>query len=83
MKEMSATEVARQFSEVLDAIEHRHQSFVVTRGGRPVAALGPVATARGRVVKALLAKHRADPSWATELQALRKNLVVEERSWNG
>lgn len=83
MKEMSATDVARQFSEVLDAIEHRHQSFVVTRGGRPIAALGPVATATGRAVKALLAKHKPDPSWAAELRALRENLVVEERPWNG
>ncbi len=82
MKEMSVTEVARQFSEVLDAIEHRHQSFVVTRGGRPIAALGPVATARGRSVKALLTKHKADPAWAPELQALREHLVVEERPWN-
>ncbi len=83
MKEMSATDVARQFSEVLDAIEHRHQSFVVTRGGRPVAALGPVARARGGAVKALLAKHKPDASWATELRTLRENLVVEERPWNG
>jgi antitoxin (DNA-binding transcriptional repressor) of toxin-antitoxin stability system len=83
MKEMSATEVARQFSEVLDAIEHRHQSFVVTRGGRAIATLGPVATAGGGVVKALLVKHKPDPAWATELQALRENLVVEERPWSG
>jgi prevent-host-death family protein len=81
MKEISATEAARQFSEVLDAIEHRNQSFVVTRGGRPVAALGPVASARGDAVKALLKRSPPDPVWAAELRHMRQSLVIEERPW--
>ena len=33
MKDISATEAGRHFSELLDAVEHRHESFVVVRRG--------------------------------------------------
>jgi antitoxin (DNA-binding transcriptional repressor) of toxin-antitoxin stability system len=81
VKEISATEAARGFSDLLDAIEHRHQSFVVVRGGRAVAKLGPVATVDGKALKALLAKNKPDRAWLKELADMRESLVVEERSW--
>jgi prevent-host-death family protein len=34
MKRLSATEAARHFADVLAAVEHRHETFTVTRGGR-------------------------------------------------
>lgn len=81
MKEISATEAARGFSDVLDAVEHRHQSFVVIRGGRAVARLEPVASVDGKALKALLAKNKPDKTWLKELAEMRDSLVVEERSW--
>ena len=83
MKNLTATEAARHFADVLDAVEHRHETFVVTRGGRVVAAIGPAAGAGGRGLKAVLMKHRPDAAWRADLEALRETLVAEERSWRG
>ncbi|MDQ1446200.1 MAG: hypothetical protein QOI20_2664 [Acidimicrobiaceae bacterium] len=81
MKEISATEAARGFSDILDAVEHRRQSFVVVRGGHAVAKLEPVAAVDGKALKTLLAKHKPDKAWLKELTEMRDTLPVEERSW--
>jgi prevent-host-death family protein len=83
MKTVNATEVARNFSEVLDGVEHRHQTYVVTRGGRPIARITPVPSANGLDVKRLLRDHAADPSWLDELAELRGVVTLEERNWTG
>jgi prevent-host-death family protein len=83
MKTVNATEAARNFSEVLDGVEHRGQSYLVTRGGKPVARITPVPAANGRAAKRLLRDHRPDPAWAGELAALRADLPVEETPWTG
>jgi prevent-host-death family protein len=83
MKTVNATEVARNFSEVLDGVEHRHQTYVVTRGGRPIARITPVPSANGLDVKRLLRDHAADPSWLDELAAIRATVTLEERDWTG
>jgi antitoxin (DNA-binding transcriptional repressor) of toxin-antitoxin stability system len=81
LKEISATEAARRFSEVLDAVEHEHRTFVVRRGGKVVASIGPATQGSGRTLKAVLGRHRPDPGWATELAELRHGLTIEDRSW--
>ncbi len=83
MKEITATEAARGFSELLDAVEHRHQSFVVIRGGRAVAKVEPVPALDGAAFKALLVQHRADRIWKQELAELRGMLLEEDHSWPG
>ena len=83
MKTVNATEVARNFSEVLDGVEHRHHTYVVTRGGKPIARIAPVPSANGLEVKRLLRDHAADSSWLDELATLRAGLTVEERDWTG
>jgi prevent-host-death family protein len=83
MKTVNATEVARNFSEVLDGVEHRHHTYVVTRGGKPIARITPVPSANGLEVKRLLRDHAADSSWLDELAALRAGATVEERDWTG
>jgi prevent-host-death family protein len=83
MKTVNATEAARSFSEVLDGVEHHGQTYVVTRGGKPIARISPVPAANGRVVKDLLREHAPDSSWPAELRALRAGLDVEERPWGG
>ena len=82
MKDLSATDAARRFSDVLDAVEHRGESFAIVRRGHPVAYLQPVVAAPGRVVKAFLSSHRVDAGWSGELTALRTASVAEERTWN-
>lgn len=82
MEEVSATEAARRFSELLDAVEHRRESFTVTRHGRAVARVTPTSGASGEALADLLRKHPPDPGWADDLRSLRELLVVEERPWS-
>jgi prevent-host-death family protein len=83
MKTVNATEAARSFSDVLDGVEHRGQTYVVTRGGKPVARITPVPTANGQAVKQMLRDHRPDAVWPAEIDALRADLPVEEPTWTG
>jgi prevent-host-death family protein len=83
VRDISATEIARNLSEVLDAVEHSHESFRVTRGGRPIARLVPAEAASGRAAKDLLLRHTADDAWGSELAEIRSLLVAEDRRWNG
>jgi prevent-host-death family protein len=79
MKPMNATEAARNFSEMLDGVEHRGQTYVVTRGGKPVARVTPMPTAKGQVVKRLLREHQPDADWLGEVAALRADAARRPR----
>jgi antitoxin (DNA-binding transcriptional repressor) of toxin-antitoxin stability system len=81
MKEISATDAARGFSAVLDAVEHDGETFVVTRGGRGIARIEPAAGVTGAAVKALLRRHPTDIGWTEELRELRANAPTQDRAW--
>ena len=81
MKNLSATEATRRFSDVLDAVENRGETFLVVRRGRTVATIAPAPAASGARVKELLRAYRPDRAWAAELAELRASVRVEERSW--
>jgi prevent-host-death family protein len=83
VRRLSATEAARRFSELLNAVERNGETFVVVRRGRAVASIGPTAGADGREVKAILREHGPDPAWESELRALHESLTLQERDWNG
>jgi prevent-host-death family protein len=83
MQQLTATDAARRFSELLDAVEHRGETFIVVRNGHAVARIEPAAGATGRSVKEFLRRHTPDPDWSRELRLLRSSLVVEERDWIG
>lgn len=67
MPEISATEAARNFADLLDAVEHRGERFTIVRRGRPVAHLEPVRRGRGKDVKELLGASKPDDAWADTL----------------
>ncbi len=46
MLRASVTEVARNFADYLNRVAFRGERFLLIRGGRPVAELSPVPTAR-------------------------------------
>lgn len=81
MKEISATDAARGFSALLDAVEHGGETFVVVRGGKGVARIEPTAGTSGAGIKALLRRHRADPAWNEELRDLRAFGLTQDRMW--
>lgn len=78
MPDVSATEAARHFADLLDAVE-RGEEFRIIRRGRAVASLEPVVRGRGAEIKAVLRRHVVDAAWGGELTAVRGMLSVEER----
>jgi antitoxin (DNA-binding transcriptional repressor) of toxin-antitoxin stability system len=81
VKEISATEAARGFADLLDAVEHRGESFVIRRNGEIVARIEPAQGAGGASVKALLIAGPRDPSWADDLRELRASMPAEVSDW--
>jgi len=79
MPDISATEAARRFSEVLDSVEHDKSRYTIVRRGKAVAHLEPVSRGSGTDVKTVLRRHESDDDWANELAELRRLLEIEDR----
>jgi len=80
VSEVSSTDAARNFADLLDAVEHRGERFTIVRRGRAIAHLEPVRGGTGGAVKDVLRRHGSDAGWSGELVALRRLVEVEERS---
>lgn len=80
MPDVSATDAARNFSDILDAVEHRGERFTIVRRGKVVAQLDPVNSGRGADVKALLRSRRRDPGFRLDIESVRELLEIETRS---
>jgi prevent-host-death family protein len=70
--EISATEASKRFAAVLDAVEHRGETFTVVRHGRVVATMAPVRNGTGADLRRILAEHPPDDQWADDLRDLRR-----------
>ena len=79
MSEVTATEAARRFADLLDAVEHDGERYTITRRGKVVAHIEPVTRGRGNDAKALLRRHRPDAEWSHDLDTVRDLLEVETR----
>jgi prevent-host-death family protein len=81
---MSATDAARNFSRLLDDVEHHGRSVTILRGGRPVATVIPAAP-RTITVAELLQAVRSFPApdtdLADDLRQARADLPVERDPW--
>jgi prevent-host-death family protein len=42
IKTINATDAAREFSDILNSVKYKRDSFTVMRGGKPTAAIVPV-----------------------------------------
>ncbi len=82
MKQLSATDAARRFSDVLDNVESEGETFIVVRRGRVVATIGPALAGTGRALKRELRERRPDPEWATELRELRDSVGPVADPWH-
>jgi prevent-host-death family protein len=80
MTEVNATSAARNFAELLDAVEHRGERFTIVRRGKVIAQLEPVSIGQGVDVKAMLRRRGADSAWLGDLAATRELVAIEERS---
>jgi len=79
MPDVSATDAARNFADLLDAIEHRHERYTIVRRGKAIAQLEPMTQGSGADIKALLRRHRPDAAWSRDLSETRQLLDLEER----
>jgi prevent-host-death family protein len=81
VKQLSATDASRRFSEVLDDVERAGESYTVVRHGRPVATIGPAAGGTGKALKEALRANRPDDAWADELRELRESTGPATDPW--
>ena len=79
MSDVTATEAARQFADLLDAVEHEGRRFTITRRGKAIAQIEPVRRGRGSDAKAMLRRHAPDAQWRSDLDSMRELLEVELR----
>ena len=80
MRVITATEASRSFAALLDEVE-RGQTIVVTRGGRRIAAIGPVSASNGAEVRTLLASIEADHDFAADVRAARDAVSLDGPAW--
>ncbi len=80
MPDVTATDAARNFADLLDAIEHRGERFTIVRRGKAIAHLEPLHDGHGADVKSLLCRHRPDALWAGEIDEVRALLEIDSRS---
>jgi prevent-host-death family protein len=81
VKQLSATDASRRFSEVLDDVEQGGESYLVVRHGRAVATIGPASGGTGKALKEVLRAHRPDDAWAGELRELREGMEPAADPW--
>jgi prevent-host-death family protein len=78
MRTMTATEASRDFSDLLDAMEHG-ETVTITRGSHPVAEIGPARRRTGSDLHAALAGIPAPDDRFAEDIAVAGNLPESER----
>jgi antitoxin (DNA-binding transcriptional repressor) of toxin-antitoxin stability system len=79
MSEITATDAARHFADLLDAIEHRGEHFTIVRRGRAIAQLEPMSRGLGADAKASLGRHRPDAGWSHDIDDVRDLLEANIR----
>jgi prevent-host-death family protein len=84
MKTMTATQAARNFAGLLDAVEHG-EAVVITRDGVAVGRFVPERRTTAERLKAALRDHAPDPAFADDVDAARAEMrsfwIDEVRAW--
>jgi len=79
-KRITATEAARNFSELLNTVRFRRSRYTIVRGGKPIATLGP---AEGPVQERSLGELRdlwaRTPRLGDEAERLERDLRAARR----
>ena len=79
MSEVTATDAARRFANLLDSVEHDGERYTIIRHGRAIAQIEPVSRGRGSETKDLLRRNSPDADWATSLDEVRALGELDER----
>ena len=72
---ITATELAKSLSDVLNRVRYRGEKFLIVRNGEPIATLVPAAPAAGVTMRELVALLRElpppDDRFADDLEAIQ------------
>lgn len=71
MSEISATDASKRFADLLDAVEHRGETFTVVRRGRVVATIAPARRGTGADLRRILNDLPPDEAWLDDLRDIR------------
>jgi prevent-host-death family protein len=83
MPRMTATEAARNFSEVLNRVA-AGEEFELTRSGAPVATIGPAKAqliSAGRFRELMASAPRPDADFARDVRAARESVGPPREPW--
>jgi prevent-host-death family protein len=84
MKTMTATQAARNFAGLLDAVEHG-EAIMITRDGVPVGRFVPERQTTADRLKDAIRNHAADSQFADDVDTVRAELrsafADEVRTW--
>ena len=72
MAEISATDASKRFADLLDAVEHRGETFTVVRRGRAIATVSPARRTSLAELRAFLRAHPPDEKWVEDLAEVRR-----------
>ena len=90
IKTISATDAVRTFSELLNAIKYKGESYTILRGGKPAATIGPAEKSTGeRTLRELALVLKTMPSledndeFAADVEAIISNqpATPEKSPW--
>jgi antitoxin (DNA-binding transcriptional repressor) of toxin-antitoxin stability system len=74
-RNVTATEAARHFSELLNRVRYEGETFVILRGGEAVGQLGPVESHPGTTFRDLIAAlnriEKPDEGFADDLEKIQ------------
>jgi len=74
-KIVSATEAVRKFSDILNSVGYRGESYTIIRGGKPVASISPIKpSARINLLKGLKDLAGNIPQLGEEAERYEKDL---------
>jgi antitoxin (DNA-binding transcriptional repressor) of toxin-antitoxin stability system len=65
-------EASKRFADLLDAVEHRAETFTVVRRGRAIATIAPAHRTTLGDLREFLTAYRPDPDWEHDLKDLRR-----------
>ena len=71
VSEISATDASKRFADMLDAVEHRGETFTVVRRGRAIATVAPARRTTLGALREFIDSHPADDGWERDLAELR------------
>ncbi|MBM3925708.1 MAG: type II toxin-antitoxin system prevent-host-death family antitoxin [SAR202 cluster bacterium] len=85
-KTITATELARELSEILNKVKYKGERYTVTRNGMPIATIGPATPPKSVTFRELMGSLKKvpwpDEDFAKDLREIQKRQSKSEPpSW--